>query len=138
MMDRWRRVRFRTWTFEESGEGLVPPEAEKEGFVLAIGSSRGSEGARLFAALGRRGFGLLGKAPKNDVSLLEACPEELWKEWAGRRPPRIALPAGRRARYDILHGLGLELPLGRDATTSDELEASACAFAAYLWATSTV
>jgi hypothetical protein len=47
----------------------------------------------------------------------------------------MALPAGRRARWDVLRGLGLELPLGRDAITSNELEAAACALAAYLWAT---
>jgi hypothetical protein len=47
----------------------------------------------------------------------------------------MSLPAGRRARHDILRGLGLELPLGRDAITPDELDAAACAFVAYLWAT---
>jgi hypothetical protein len=160
-MDRWRRVRFRTWSFSEDGDGLLPSEAEREGFVLAIGAPQGharrgtdrreaektpgirprargtgvpGESARLFAALRRKGLGLLGEASNDDVSLLETCPEELWRIWAGRRISRMSLPAGRRARHDILRGLGLELPLGRDAIIPDELEAAACAFVAYLWA----
>ncbi len=141
-MDRWRRVRFRTWTFDENGDGLISAEIEQGGFVLAIGArerGRGedpaSESERLLVALRRSGRGLLGEAEGLDVSVVRASPDALWRDCAGRRPPAKSLPAGRRARYDILRGLGVELPLGRDAITSDELEAAACALAAYLWAT---
>ena len=160
VMDRWRRVSFRTWSFDPSGAGILAPEVSREGFLLAIGAPQGlpernaalrrcdaelsrrprpresiPESVRLFAALRENGYGVLGEAARDDVCLLETCPDDLWRKWARRRLPSVALPSGRRARHDILHGLGLELPLGRDAITKDELDAAACAFAAYLWAT---
>ena len=81
------------------------------------------------------GLGLLGEAPWETTALLEVYPGDAWPKWAGRRPPKKTLPAGRRARYDILREHGLELPVGCDAITHDQLDAAAAAFTAYLWAT---
>lgn len=97
------------------------------------GLVRGS--VELFAALRKSGLGLLGEAPWETTSLLEVYPGDVWPKWAGRRPPKKTLPAGRRARYDILREHGLELPVGCDAVTHDQLDAAAAAFTAYLWAT---
>ena len=165
-MDRWRRVRFRTWTFEPGGDKLVPEEIASEGFVLAVGGPQGvapaGEAARacdrelaeqaktsrtrlsppdgkaslaLFSALRGGGLGLLGEAPHDATSVLEVNPEDLFRKWGGARLPKKSLPAGRRTRFDILRGLGLELPVGGDAITYDQLDAAAAAYAAYLWAT---
>ncbi len=170
-MDRWRRVRFRTWTFEPSGDGLVSSDIASDGFVLAIDGPQGLAAAgkkvreaekllraagksgeklpeagtpyagfiagsvALFTSLRKAGFGLLGEAPHERTSLLEVYPGDLWPKWAGHRLPKKTLLQGRRARYDLLRGLGLELPIGADAITHDQLDAAAAAFTAYLWAT---
>src|ERR1035441_8926636 len=97
------------------------------------GLIRGS--VELFGALRNSGLGLLGEAPWETTALLEVYPGDAWPKWAGRRPPKKSLPAGRRARYDILREHGLELPVGCDAVTHDQLDAAAAAFTAYLWAT---
>jgi predicted nuclease with RNAse H fold len=60
-MDRWRRVRFRTWTYSDTGEGLIAPDLYEDGFVLAIDApqgmpasgSRTRECLRLLRELGR-------------------------------------------------------------------------------------
>jgi NAD(P) transhydrogenase len=170
-MDRWRRVQFRTWSFDPEGRGLLPAEAVEGGYVLAIDGPQGlsapGRGARacetllhsagrvgerwsargrphtglvagsvaLFAALRRAGLCLLGETPAEKATLLEAYPADLWRKWAGRRLPKKMLPAGRRLRYEILRGLGVELPVGPEAVTHDELDAAAAALLAYLWAT---
>ncbi|HET9470800.1 MAG TPA: DUF429 domain-containing protein, partial [Usitatibacter sp.] len=158
-MDRWRRVRFAPWRLRRDGAGLVSAEAEREGFVLAIGAPQGiasgsrracdvglrvrgrtpdgpvPESARLFASLRRAGLRLLGEAPEAEVSLIESCPGHLFRERARRRLPGISTPAGRRARHDLLRGMGLDLPRDRNAIGALELDAAACALAAYLWAT---
>jgi NAD(P) transhydrogenase len=170
-MDRWRRVRFRTWTFEPSGRGLLPPEIVADGYVLAIDGPQGlaSAGRRqreaerllrtagrsadtfpapgapyagfiagsvaLFASLRAAGLCLLGEAPPEKSSLLETYPADLWRKWSGRRIPKKSSPAGRRARHEILRGFGVDLPVGPEAITHDELDAAAAALLAYLWAT---
>jgi hypothetical protein len=91
--------------------------------------------ALLFAALRKDGLGVLGEAPHASTVLLETYPADLFAKWAGRKLGKKTMPVGRRARYDILRGLGVELPLGPDAITHDQLDAAAAAFAAYLWAT---
>jgi NAD(P) transhydrogenase len=171
LMDRWRRVRFVTWTYDPTGERMIPEHVAAEGFVVAIdgpqglaargramrqaervlrapgksgealagagkpyaGFIRGS--VELFGALRKSGLGLLGEAPWETTALLEVYPGDTWPKWAGRRPPKKSLPAGRRARYDILREHGLELPVGCDAVTHDQLDAAAAALLAYLWAT---
>ena len=52
-----------------------------------------------------------------------------------RRPGTGEGAEGRRARWDLLRGQGLELPKGPAEITHDELDAAAAALAAYLWAT---
>ncbi len=111
----------------KSGETFARPGTPYAGFI------RGS--VELFGALRKSGFGLLGEAPWETTTLLEVYPGDAWPKWAGRRPPKKTLPAGRRARYDILREHGLELPVGCDAVTHDQLDAAAAAFLAYLWAT---
>lgn len=171
-MDRWRRVRFATWSFVADGAGLLPDEVLREGAVVAIDGPQGlaapgrtaREGERelrcagktpdalpeagtrpyagflrgsvlLFAALRSRGLGVFGEAPHERTVLLEVYPGDLWKKWAGHALPRKAAAEGRRARWDLLRGQGLELPLGPGEITHDQLDAAAAALAAYLWAT---
>jgi NAD(P) transhydrogenase len=167
LMDRWRRVQFRTWTFDLDGEGLVPAEIEPEGYLVAVNGSQGLPAAgrshraaekelqihrrggrsrraqqaflpgsvALCAALRRAGAGVLGEAAAERTTLLETSVSDAWRKWAGHRLPARNLPQGRRARYEILRGLGMELPAGPGSITHDELDASAAAFLAYLWAT---
>jgi predicted nuclease with RNAse H fold len=169
-MDRWRRVRFRTWTFSPSGDGIVSPDIAEDGFVIAVdgpmalpgaghkvreamkhltqsgkfGKPSGKSGRTsatlpgsvlLFSNLRNAGFGVLGEAPWESTMLLEVNLDHLWGQWAGHAMPKKTLPSGRRARYDLLRGLGIELAHGPDAVTHDQLDAAAAAFAAYLWAT---
>jgi NAD(P) transhydrogenase len=170
-MDRWRRVQFRTWTFDVAGMGLVPEPVQVDGFVMAINGPQGlpvkGEKIRaaeralkasikggtelpkpeipyagfipgsvaLFAALRETGCGVLGEAGTEDTVLVEAYPDDLWPRWAGHKLPKRILPSGRRARYDILRGFGVEFPVGEEVITHDQLDAAAAAFAAYLWAT---
>lgn len=171
-MDRWRRIRFRTWTFDTSGDGIVAPDIARDGFVLAIDGPQGlakkghhvreserllrtagksgdalpepgkhpyagliAGSVALFSSLRKAGMGVLGDAPYESTSLLEVYPGDLWPKWGGKKLPKKSLLQGRRARYDILRGLGIELPVGADAITHDQLDAAAAAFLAYLWAT---
>ncbi len=171
-MDRWRRVRFKTWTFSPDGHGLISQDIASGGFVLAIDGPQalaaagkkgrdserllrtaGKSGAELptpgkqpyagfiagsvalFSALRASGLGVLGEVPYEKTVLLEVYPGDLWPKWAGTKLPKKTQPQGRRARYDLLRGLGVELPIGSEAITHDQLDAAAAAFAAYLWAT---
>ena len=159
-MDRWRRVQFRRWTFRPDGADLVPSDLRDAGFILAIGApqgipggrrrlracdralgrgrsagSRTAPGAALYAALRQSGLRLLGEAPDAEVDLVEACPEDLFRRRAGRRLPALGSAAGRRARWDVLRGDGLEMPAGREEASRGEIESAAAALAAYLWAT---
>jgi NAD(P) transhydrogenase len=171
-MDRWRRIRFRTWTFDPTGADLVTSGIAAEGYVLAIDGPQSlpstarvrscerllrdsirvdaelpntlrarreaPASARLFAALRARGLGLLGEAPADTTVLLEMYPPDLFAKWAKRKLPKKTTPQGRKARWDILRGLGLELPIGADAITHDQVDAAALAYGAYLWATGQV
>jgi len=171
-MDRWRRVQYRTWTFDLLGGGLVSEDIAAEGFVLAIDGPQGlaSKGRKvreaerllrtpgrtadvapvpgsrpyagflagsvqLFTALRSAGLSILGEVPHDEAVVLEVYPADLWAKWANKTLPKKTLPAGRRARYDLLRGFGLDLPVGPDAITHDKLDAAAAAFLAYLWAT---
>jgi len=124
-------------TMRQAERVLRAPGKTGETFARAgiphAGLIRGS--VELFGALRNSGLGLLGEAPWETTALLEVYPGDAWPKWAGRRPPKKSLPAGRRARYDILREHGLELPVGCDAVTHDQLDAAAAAFTAYLWAT---
>ena len=132
-MDRWRRCRFRTWNFEPGGEGLLPVEAENEGFVLAVEEDEGA--GELLACLRKRGFAVLGEAPEEAAEVAVTRLASFWSVWSrGERPSRAA-DAGRRRRYEMLRAHGLELPVGNAAVYDDELDAAASAYSAYLWAT---
>lgn len=114
--------------------------AGKSGAVLPKPGQRPYAGfvagsVTLFSALRRKGWGLLGEVPHDETVLLEVYPGDLWPKWAGYRMPKKSLAAGRHARHDLLRGLGLELPVGPEAITHDQLDAAAAAYAAYLWAT---
>jgi NAD(P) transhydrogenase len=131
-MDRLRRCRFSTWSFDASGAGLLPPEADREGFVLAIASNPKDVGP-LAELLVRAGHGLLGSAPTREATeVIQVKPEELWKglkdESRSARPEAV-----RRRRYEILRAEGLELPVGCDAIRDDQLGAAAASFTSYLW-----
>lgn len=114
-------------TAGKCGPRLPTPGKPYGGFITGS--------VRLFSALQESGFGLLGLVPHDRVDLLETYPADLWKKWAGRRIAPKTSPSGRRNRYDILRGFGLELPLAPDVITHDALDAAACALLAYLWAT---
>lgn len=113
--------------------GKTPDALPAAGRGPYAGFLRGS--VLLFAALRARGLGVFGEAPYDHAVLLEVYPADLWKKWAGRTLPRKTAAEGRRARWDLLRGQGLELPLGAAEITHDQLDAAAAALAAYLWAT---
>jgi NAD(P) transhydrogenase len=134
-MDRLRRCRFTTWSYDPSGSGLLPPEAERENFVLAA-VGRASNVAPLVTCLVQRGHGVLGQQPRESTRVVQSRPEDLWKGLKDRkRTARDRPEAVRRRRYQILRAEGMELPVGADAIHEDQLDAAAGAFAAYLWAT---
>jgi NAD(P) transhydrogenase len=134
LMDRWRRCRFVTWSYEPGGAGLLTEEVEREGFVLALGASD-ADARELLDALVRRGFSALAEdARQADVVLVS--PEAFWKAWGVRseaKPDRA--PAAARQRYEVLRAQGLDLSLPAQAGQTEALDAAASAFAAYLWAT---
>lgn len=134
VMDRWRRCRLVTWSYEPDATGLLPEEVEREGFVLAIGASDSSD-APLLDGLEARGLSLLGNG-NAEADLVLVYPDALWKDWgleASRRPNDVF--SERRRRYEILRAQGLELPVTEPACHRDQLDAAAAALAAYLWAT---
>ena len=135
VMDRWRRCRFSTWSYDAEALGLVPEEAEHAGFVLALAISGGGDG-QIERALRRAGHGMLSEAPEPEVEVVLTRPGVLWRGWA--RGQRIGGAAARRKRYEILRAQGLELPVGVAAIHDDQLDAAAAAYAAYLWATKQV
>jgi predicted nuclease with RNAse H fold len=113
--------------------GKTPDVLPEPGSAPFAGFLRGS--VLLFAALRARGLGVFGEAPADRAVLLEVYPADLWKKWAGHALPKKQTAEGRRARWDLLRGQGLELPLGAGDITHDQLDAAAAALAAYLWAT---
>ncbi|HEY6929602.1 MAG TPA: FAD-dependent oxidoreductase, partial [Thermoanaerobaculia bacterium] len=135
VMDRFRRCRFSTWSYEAGGSGILPEEIETEGFVLAIAA--GKDGAtELVDGLRRRGRGIVGEAAEDRVEIVQARPADLWQSWAQTQKLKGAsLPSGKRMRYEILRSESLEFPLVCEAIHDDQLNAAAAAYAAYLWAT---
>ncbi|HYR45745.1 MAG TPA: Si-specific NAD(P)(+) transhydrogenase [Thermoanaerobaculia bacterium] len=144
VMDRWRRCRFVTWSYEPDAAGLLSEEVERDGFVLALGVAD-SKAPLLADALRRRGFSLAGlpsealakeggSVEQADVVLVN--PDALWKTWGVKSARRQAgiFPA-RRKQYETLRAKGLELPVAEPASHRDQLDAAAAAYAAYLWAT---
>ena len=135
VMDRFRRCRFSTWSYESSGAGVLPEDVESEGFVLALAA--GEEGAEeLVAGLRARGRGIAGEADRDRVEIVRARPVDLWMAWGhARKVKEASLPSGKRMRYELLRALSLDFPLGPEAIHDDQLDAAAAAYAAYLWAT---
>ncbi|MGH9367790.1 MAG: Si-specific NAD(P)(+) transhydrogenase, partial [Thermoanaerobaculia bacterium] len=132
-MDRWRRCRISTWSYDPGGWGLLPPEVEREGFVLTVAAGE-QDAATISELLVRRGHGLLGRAAREATEIVQARPSELWEGLKDRK--RAGRPeAVRRRRFEILRAEGMELPVGCDAIHEDQLDAAAAAFTAYLWAT---
>lgn len=135
LMDHWRRCRFSIWSHDPSGAGILPEQAENEGFVLAL-PPRGDGSEDLLAALLARGWTLLGSEAEEEVELVLADAALFWEKWGREeRLSGVSLPAARRKRYEILRSHGLELPAGPTAITPDQLDAAASAYAGYLWAT---
>jgi len=135
LMDRWRRCRFGTWSYEPAGTGLIPEEAEKEGFVLALAVGRDGC-SELLNALRSGNRGIAGEAPEHEVEVVLTRPPEFWKSWArGQRLRGVSVPAARRKRYEMLRAAALELPVGPAAVEDGQLNAAAASYAAYLWAT---
>jgi len=135
-MDRWRRCRLSTWSHEAAGAGLVPAEAEREGFVLAVASEPENAGA-VAGVLAGRGYGVLSAAGgREGTEVVQTRLRDLWEGLKDEKPrPRARAEAVRRRRYEILRAEGLELPVGCEAIREDQLDAAAAAFTAYLWAT---
>ena len=113
--------------------GRTPDALPAAGSAPYAGFLRGS--VLLFSALRARGLGVFGEVPQERAVLLEVYPADLWKKWAGHPLPKKQTAEGRRARWDLLRGQGLELPGGPAELTHDQLDAAAAALAAYLWAT---
>jgi NAD(P) transhydrogenase len=135
VMDRWRRCRFSTWSYEGGGSGILPEDVEAEGFVLAVAAGEGGA-EELVSGLRRRGRGVVGEATQDCVEVVLARPADLWKTWGqGQKLKGVGLPTGKRMRYELLRAESLELPFGPDAIHDDQLDAAAAAYAAYLWAT---
>jgi NAD(P) transhydrogenase len=136
VMDRWRRCRLLTWSYEPGAAGLLPEEVEREGFVLAIGAAD-SVGRELLASLKHRGYRPAGRADRH-ADLVLVGTDDLWKAWGVRPAPRGREgPASRRRRYEVLRAQGLDLSSARPAGAADQLDAAAAAYAGYQWATGT-
>jgi NAD(P) transhydrogenase len=135
VMDRWRRCRLATWSYDASGHGLLPPEVEPEGFVLALAPAA-LPPRELLANLKQQGLAVLGEAPDESAEVLLAATEEAWKIWSrGLKLRRPTLATGRRQRYEILRAQGLELPVEAETIHHDQVDAAAAAYLGYLWAT---
>jgi NAD(P) transhydrogenase len=131
-MDRWRRCRFSTWTFDPAGAGLLPSEADRDGF--ALGAS--GDGAPALLDCLRPRYGMAGEVPPESAEIVRVRPEDVWKVFGPADRTARRTPAGeRRVGYEVLTSLGLELPVGEAAVHQDQLDAAASAFIAYLWAT---
>lgn len=174
VMDRHKRIRFGTWTYNEEGVGLIPGDIQETGYVLAINGPQGlprpgakkrlceelllemaprsakgglrghiaasPEGSlKLFSTLRKElhrcGLHVLGEGPQDRAALIEVDPDHLYSRLLGKAPAKKTTPQGRRQRYDLLRGLGIELPMDAQAITHDQLDAAAAAYGAYIWAT---
>src|SRR5262249_48163424 len=134
VMDRWRRCRLSTWSYEAGGSGILPEEVETEGFVLAVGTGE-SAADELVAGLRARGHGILGETTTDSVEIVLTRPADLWKGWAeSKKLKGLNGPSGRRMRYELLRRESIELPVGPDAINGDRPDRVDAAYAAYLWA----
>ena len=133
VMDRFRRCRFVTWDWNPDADGLLPEEAVREGFVLAVGAAE-SAARKLLESLERRGFVLFGEGVER-AEVLHVHPDSLWRARGIEPSPRGKGPSPARRQYEILRAEGLELPVSGPGNRRDELDAAAAAYAAYLWAT---
>lgn len=113
--------------------GKTPDVRPEPGSAPYAGFIAGS--LDLCASLRRKGWGLLGLAPHDEVAMFEVYPGDVWPKWAGRKLPKKTTPEGRRDRWDLLRARGVELPVGLAEVTHDQLDAAAAAYVAYLWAT---
>src|SRR6202162_5486284 len=115
VMDRWRRCRLLTWSYEPGAAGLLPEEVEREGFVLAIGAAD-SVGRDLLASLEHRGYRPAGKADRH-ADLVLIGTDDLWKAWGVRpRPGGAGGPRVTAAAVRVPAGAGtrsLLCPPGR-------------------------
>ncbi|HEV8232246.1 MAG TPA: Si-specific NAD(P)(+) transhydrogenase [Thermoanaerobaculia bacterium] len=133
VMDRWRRCRFKTWSYAADASGLLSEEAEREGFVLSVGAE-GSAGEALLAGL-RPNFRIFPEAAEW-ADVVPTHPAALWKAWGlATRGRRAGVPSVQRRQYEILRSQGLELPLAAESIHHDQLDAAAAGYTAYLWAT---
>ncbi len=131
-MDRWRRCRFWTWSFDAQGGGLVSSEAEREGFALAVCG----EGSSTLVDSLRPRYGIAGEVSPEQCEILRARASDFWTTFgpSERRASRDD-DTTRRVHREILTSLGLELPGAGSACHLDQLDAAAAALVAYLWAT---
>jgi len=134
VMDRWRRCRLLTWSYEPGAAGLLPEEVEQEGFVLAIGAAD-SVARDLLASLVDRGHAPPAEDPgQSDFVLVDT--DALWTAWGVTcAPRRQGVSTARRRRYEVLRAQGLDLPSAERAGPADQLDAAAAAYAGYQWAT---
>lgn len=110
---------------------ILPPDGRPYAGLIA-----GS--VRLFRRLVESGsrFRLLGLdgTPASDATLIEVFPGGGWRVVSGKAqlPAKRTLD-GRRARTDLITGLGVQLP-SDDTPTDDQLDAAMAAWTAYkLW-----
>jgi hypothetical protein len=131
-MDRWRRCRFWTWSFDPLGEGLVSSEAEREGFAVAVCG----ESADDIVEVLRPRYGIAGECAVERSEVLRARSSDFWSTFgpAERRVTRDPETI-KRQHHEVLSSLGLELPAPAAASYLDQLDAAAGALVAYLWAT---
>ena len=134
-MDRLKRVRFRTWSFEPGGDGLVPEEVEKEGFAAAVSG----EGTEAVVKALRPRYGIVGEVAPESAEIVRARPDVFFQTFGRRGHKKARQPrnpeAARRIGAEILASLGIELPGSETTPHFDQLAAAADAFTAYLWAT---
>lgn len=131
-MDRWRRCRFWTWSFDPSGAGLLSAEAEAEGFALSV---CGDGTPSVVDALRPR-YGVAGEVPHEHSEILRARAADFWRIFGPSEKRATRDPdAVKRLHHEVLSSLGLELPSAAASAHLDQLDAAAGALVAYLWAT---
>ena len=133
LMDRWRRCRFETWSYDATGRGLLAGSADDEGSLVSLGGEP-ADCSDLLAGLRRAGAGIAGEVPEVETDVVLVRPAAVWETSAlGLRGRGEA--TRRRQRYEMLRSRGLDLPAGAASVSNVELDAALSALAAYLWAT---